>query len=328
MMGADIHIYCSGDNPTSDELRVAFPNWKAEECSDATALIVVRVGTFPVAGCCIWITDEFPQINNRRVGRIGCFAADGAEHAHCALSYACEELKKHGAQMAVGPLNGTTWRSYRFVTSHSDEPPFFLEPTNPPELPRWWFEAGFSTLATYFSASVPDLGVEDPRLGRTRARLQDEGVVIRALHSDDFRGDLQRIYQISLECFSSNFLYTPTVWESFAALYERIRPHVIPELVRIAEINNDPVGYVFAIPNLVDAQSARECVIVKTVAVLPGRRTAGLGNVLVADIHQTARRLGFTRAIHALMHQSNNSLNLSGRYGKAFREYQILSRPI
>ena len=103
-----------------------------------------------------------------------------------------------------------------------------------------------------------------------------------------------------------------------------------PELVIIADCANEPVGYVFAIPNL--AQAARgeavDTAVLKTVAVLPGRMSAGLGGVLVARCQQAARSLGFRRVIHALMHENNNSLNLSGHYATLFRRYTLYSRPL
>jgi hypothetical protein len=55
---------------------------------------------------------------------------------------------------------------------------------------------------------------------------------------------------------------------------------------------------------------------------------AGLGNVLVARCQQAARALGFRRAIHALMHESNNSRNLSAHYAKPFRRYTIFARDL
>jgi predicted N-acetyltransferase YhbS len=100
--------------------------------------------------------------------------------------------------------------------------------------------------------------------------------------------------------------------------------------VIFAEHEGRTVGFVFGIPNLAQAQrgQAIDTVVVKTVAVLPGRTYAGLGNVLVAHCQQAARKLGFRRVIHALMHESNNSLNLSGHYAKPFRRYTLYSHPL
>ena len=33
--------------------------------------------------------------------------------------------------MAVGPMDGSTWRRYRFITERGAEPAFFLETYNP-----------------------------------------------------------------------------------------------------------------------------------------------------------------------------------------------------
>ncbi len=103
---------------------------------------------------------------------------------------------------------------------------------------------------------------------------------------------------------------------------------VRPELVLLAEHAGQPVGYVFTVPDY--AQAARgekvTTVIVKTLAVLPGRQHAGLGAWLLAEVHAAARGLGFTRAIHALMHETNKSRNLSAHYAKTIRRYTLFSK--
>lgn len=71
-----------------------------------------------------------------------------------------------------------------------------------------------------------------------------------------------------------------------------------------------------------------DTVIIKTVAVLPGRAYAGLGNVLVARVQAIAYALGYRRAIHALMHDSNNSRNLSDRYARSIRRYTLYARKL
>jgi hypothetical protein len=69
-----------------------------------------------------------------------------------------------------------------------------------------------------------------------------------------------------------------------------------------------------------------DTVILKTVAVLPGRACAGLGNLLVAKVQAIAAQLGYTRAIHALIHDGNPSRNLSSRYAVPIRRYTLFSK--
>jgi hypothetical protein len=66
--------------------------------------------------------------------------------------------------------------------------------------------------------------------------------------------------------------------------------------------------------------------IMKTLAVLPGRRSAGLGGLLLFRSYQAAREQGLGRAIHALMHDANVSRNLNREHTRTLRRYTLYSR--
>ncbi len=291
-------------------------------------LVVVR-DEIVVARCSLWWTMT-PPLPGETPGLIGHFAAADEIAALELLQAAGDQLRRFGCTRAVGPMDGNTWRRYRLLTERGAEPTFFLEPDNPDAWPQWFAAARFSQLATYFSGLNDDLSVTDPRLPRTWARLEAAGVRLRPLNPLDFVAELQRIYTVSAVSFQENFLYTPIGAAEFVAQYEAIRPHVRPELVLLAEREGEPVGFVFGIPDLAQAQRGQtvDTVVLKTVAVLPGRAQAGLGNVLVARCQEAARALGFRRVIHALMHESNNSLNLSGHNAKPFRRYALFARDL
>jgi GNAT superfamily N-acetyltransferase len=108
------------------------------------------------------------------------------------------------------------------------------------------------------------------------------------------------------------------------------RALVVPELVLVAEHEGRPVGFAFSVPDhLEGARTGRaSTVIVKTVAVLPGRLTAGLGALLTEETHHRAARLGMMRAVHALMHEHNASLVISRRQGAVMRRYTLFHRAL
>jgi len=280
------------------------------------------------AGVSLWWT-QAPPLEGERTGVIGRFSASTETEASAVLARACDELKARGCTLAIGPMNGNTWRSYRLVTEAGDEPPFLLEPENPPEWPAWWRAAGFGPLAEYYSSATEDLATRDARVDGVAARMRAAGITVRALDMGKFEEELAGIYEVSVVSFQSNYLYTPLPREAFLAQYRAIQARVRPELVLIAEdANGRPAGYVFAVPD--HAQAARgeaaTTAIVKTLAVLPGRRHAGLGAWLLAEAHGAARQLGFTRVIHALMHETNKSRNLSAHYAKTIRRYTLFSK--
>jgi GNAT superfamily N-acetyltransferase len=276
----------------------------------------------------LWWT-SVPEVAGQRLGVIGHYVSVDDIAAAELLARCADELRAKGCRLAVGPMDGNTWRRYRFVTERGSEPAFLMEPDNPESYPVQWTRAGFRPLATYFSALADDLTRDDPQVTRAWQRFHERGVRIRAMDSAHFEEELRRIYALSTRSFVSNLLYTPISEAEFIAQYSAIREHVVPELVLMAELNGELLGYLFAVPNWVEASRGRvSTVIVKTVAVLPERRCAGLGTVLVQEAHRVARERGFTRAIHALMHESNNSLNLSARYAKPFRRYALYSKPL
>ena len=288
---------------------------------------VVLQGEHAVARCSAWWT-ETPQIPGEKMGAVGHYAATDEQSGMTLLEHVCGELRQAGCSLAVGPMDGNTWRSYRFVTERGSEPAFFLEPNQPASWPKHFENSGFAPLAHYTSAINPDLTLVDERIERARQRLLNAGVAIRNFRAEEYDAELRRIYEVSAVSFRDNYLYTPLPEDLFIAQYMRIRERVKPELIMIAEHEERPVGYVFGLPDWLQKSRGEEMnrLIVKTVAILPGKTFGGLGNVLVSDCQQRGRELGFQSAIHALMHESNNSRNLSGRYAQTMRRYTLYFR--
>lgn len=272
--------------------------------------------------------DAVPQLSGERLGLIGHYAAANAQSGAFALDHACRELAERGCTLAVGPMDGSTWHRYRLLTVRGGEPPFFLELDNPDDWPSHFTSSGFDSLAHYFSSLNADLVQRDPRVPRAQARLETAGITIRPLDLNNFDDDLRRIFAVAEVSFRPNFLYTPISEEAFLALYQPLREYVHPELVLIAEQEGRPVGFLFATPDWLQAQrrQAIDTAIVKTVAVLPDRTYAGLGAVLGDLCHQRCVGLGYRRAIHALMHENNVSLNLSHRTGTPIRRYALYAK--
>jgi GNAT superfamily N-acetyltransferase len=279
------------------------------------------------ARCSLWWKNA-PAYQQHRVGVIGHYAAANDEAAAALLSEVEECLREAGCTLAVGPMNGNTWRSYRFVTEAGDQPAFFLEPANPAEWPAQFEKAGFSSLASYFSALNPDLSRPDARSDVAEKRMAEAGVKIRPSQSD-VRNELAAIYSVSKISFTQNFLYTEIPEAEFVTMYEPVLPMARPELILLAERDGECVGYVFAVPDF--AQAARgplDTFIIKTVAILPRPELRGLGTLLVARAHAAGRDLGFRRCIHALMFENNISLNISRHYATVMRKYTLYSKEL
>ena len=305
---------------------------------DRTALMAVSVDEHllavddadcVMARCSLWYRGT-PQLSDEATGLIGHYAAADAAAGEALLAEAVLRIKKAGAAVVIGPIDGNTWRPYRLITERGDRPAFFLEPDHSEDWPGHFERAGFSSLATYFSAEVHDLTVRQPKYVALEQRLIDSGMTIRTIDPKRFEEELTRVHELSLLAFANNYLYTPIDCESFLAMYTPIRERLVPELVMLAENHGELLGYVFGVPDLLQAQRGErvDTAIIKTLAVRPGRAAAGLGGLLMERSHLAAHAMGMTRAIHALMHETNKSLSLSSHYGKPFRRYTLFSRRV
>ncbi len=271
-----------------------------------------------------------PLVSGERLGVIGHFRAANTADASAVtavLDAACRTLKDAGCTLVIGPMDGNTWRSYRFLTWRGTEPRFAFEPDQPDTWPAWWQRAGFAAHEQYWSALVTKLDGHDARLDAAGARLTSAGVTIREIDLATFDEELPRIYAISEIAFRDNVLYTPLPQAEFLAMYKQVRPLLRPGLSFIAERAGAPVGFVFALPDLEQAKrgAAVDTVVIKTLAVLPGRELAGLGKLLLERCQHAAHAAGFRRAIHALMHDGNASRNL-GDDAVEIRRYTLFAR--
>lgn len=275
------------------------------------------------ARCALWWRGT-PAYQGRRVGAVGEFSAPSRETGARLLRFACEQLAAEGCEHVFGPMDGNTWCSYRLVIEGGEAPPFFLEPANPPYYRACFEDAGFREAATYCSSVQPALGYPECFLERLTRRALAGGIQIRALDPAHAERDLCAMYDIALSAFQDSFLFTPIGREEFLRRHRPLLPQVRPELVLIAEREAQPVAFAFGIPDLLERDGAT--VIVKTVAARPGMVNAGLAHLLIAHGARTAAALGYRRAIHALMHESNASLRWSGRHARVFRRYALFAR--
>ncbi len=282
------------------------------------------------ARCSLWWT-AVPPRPRCRLGAIGHYTAHNDDAATTLLQDACRRFVAKGCNYAVGPLDGSTWRSYRFVTDPGNEPPFFLEPVNPPEYPEQFLSAGFDSFAEYISARRAGPVIADPRAEEADRRLENLGVAIRPLDVTRLEEELRVIYRASLIIFRDNVLYSPIPEEEFLALYQPILPMAQPDTFLLAEREGELVGFVFGIPDYLQAQRGEQVdtLIIKTLARLPEREYAGLGAVLLRRCETIgAEQLGYHRSIHALMHMNNASITLSKRSAKAIRGYTLFGKDL
>jgi hypothetical protein len=260
-----------------------------------------------------------PTWNNQNAGLIGHYSASDPESGLHVLQEACRLLRAQGLAHALGPINGSTWFSYRLVTDSSQAPPFLLEPHTPAAYVDYWKAAGFEPVLHYRSGLCTAY-TPSPKAAVLAERF--EHMIEPPNNIETALGDL---YTLSLEAFAENPLYTPISKSAFDALYKPLLQSIPLDWLWLAK---DPgsagqlAGFGFAYPDPGGA------LVIKTVAVRPGRAYAGLGRYLTERYHAQAFGKGFKQVVHALMHESNASINLASRYGSVMRRYAVFGKQL
>jgi hypothetical protein len=227
--------------------------------------------------------------------------------------------KNEGFGALIGPMDGSTWHKYRLIWESDDSPSFMMEPTSGIHDLTAFEKAGFASISQYVS-SIADLTDTF-----AAAPLQVPGISIENWDGQDGEMLIRHLFEISSQSFANNRFYTPISFDAFLGIYRPILPFIQKEHVLFARGGDGQIkGFLFGTPNFLD-QSNQRSVILKTYA----SNIRGVGHMLADSYHRRALDMGFSRVIHALMHESNISKDRSEKHkSRIFRKYALMGKRI
>lgn len=303
----------------------------SETTDNATSFLAVK-NEMPMARLSCLLVDDIERVDTP-CGIIGNYEAAEKEAGIALLKEAKKHFAGSNAKVVIGPMNGSSWGSYRLLMPKAPDdpifdPPHFLgEPQNPPDYPSHYFESGFSIADQYESRIVHDLSRREEKgkaLARKMERLQ---ITLSPMDMEHYEKQLNELFIFSTKTFAKNPYYRAIDFTEFKTLYEGIKPYLDADFVLLARDKNQKlVGFIFAYPDMLSLQSGKpQRLVFKTLAASENMRASGLGLFLVDTLHSKAHQKGYKSVIHALMHSDNNSLKLSlkGIPSELFNRYAL-----
>jgi len=272
-----------------------------------------------------------PQLKyeNKNVVCVGNFECiNDVNVANEILNYSQKLAKdKLNANYVIGPMNGSTWDNYRYSASN-DTPLFFLEPEHHLYYNNLFVKNGFALISKYISSIDKQMHCNAPEILQREKQLIEQGVSFNKIDLNDYENELKKIYQLSVDAFKSNFLYTPISWETFKAKYISISKFINPEYVIIAhDMHKNAIGFIFCIDDLYNR--TEKSLIIKTLARVNKKEYSGLGNVLGDYVIRNAVNNNYKSIIHAFMIEHAASSKLSVNYaGEIFKNYTLYGKSI
>lgn len=234
-----------------------------------------------------------------------------------------EEIRKFTAQyknhLIIGPVNGTTWDSYRLVKPPI-QPYFFLDVIHPGYYYDLFSLTGWSPIESYISTEGEIYQVNVDEVLSIGKRYEEKGISILPLDMSQFEKEVKSIFELCLISFKSNVLYSPISWEEFYDKYQKVKPFIHSDYVYVAKDKGKTIGFIFSIPDIFSREKKR--LIIKTLAIDPSPKYKGLGSFLTRFLYVHAQHQ-FSHMIHALMHNSNKSAFILAKNHHIIQHYDL-----
>ncbi|WP_421980671.1 hypothetical protein [Roseibium sp.] len=255
---------------------------------------------------------DVPAWKGLRTAAVGTAAFDDAESGAAFLEEACDTLRGEGFEAVVGPMDGSTWGTYRLQTWSDGSPAFLMEPAGGPEDLAAYERAGFKIAELHVSATAAP--------GSRGFAERVRGVSVESWNGRDPEALLSGAHALVMEGFRTTPFFTPVPEAMFLERYAPLLAHADPRFIlRALDHDGNLRGLTLAFPD----PMRQGAIVLKTyVGTVPGA-----GRAMADRIHALAGELGFREVVHALMRSGIASEAQSRKFGgTVFRRYALMGR--
>jgi hypothetical protein len=205
----------------------------------------------PVGRISAQVDQEVLQHMGPGIGQWGMFEAADAEVAAELISRAEDFLRGRRMSVAQGPYSISIWDEPGLLVKGHDHPPTVMMGHNRPEYQAWIETAGYRGVKDLYTY---DLGItgDFPPLVR---RIIDSGerngrIRIRKVSKARFEEEAALILGILNDAWSDNWGFVPLSADEIAYAGKKLKPIVYEDLIRVAEVDGEPVAFMMTLPDL------------------------------------------------------------------------------
>lgn len=184
-------------------------------------------------------------------GNWGLFEAEDAAVAAALIARAEEALRAKGMTRSMGPISLAMWDEPGLLVEGFQQPPVVMMGFNSPDYAAWIEAAGYAgvqDLLTY------DLPIDDgfPELTNRIVAMGERSDRIRIRKVDKSRFDEEAALLLSIlnDAWSDNWGFVPFTDAEIAYAGKKLKPIVYEDLIRVAEVDGEPVAFMMTIPDL------------------------------------------------------------------------------
>ena len=172
-----------------------------------------------------------------------------------ALANAAETwLKAHGAKRILGPFSFSSNEESGLLVDGSDATPMLMMPYHLPYQGKLIEACGFTKAKDLLAYTVDKATYHAVGSNRMLDKVQSDGRIrLRALDMKNYKADLAALLAVFNDAWSENWEMVPFAQSEIEAAAASMKPLIDPDLVVIAEIDNEVAGMLVCLPNLLEA---------------------------------------------------------------------------
>ncbi|HCL00047.1 MAG TPA: N-acetyltransferase [Candidatus Marinimicrobia bacterium] len=195
------------------------------------------------------------KVYNDGVGFFGFFEAiNDRETAHALFEKAAAWLKKQGLKYIRGPENYSQNETAGLLIDAFDQPPVIEMTYNPPYYIDLIESAGFKKKMDLYAYSIKDVNDIPNRLARAVKKIRKSAdFTVREINMKKLDEDVKRVKLVYNAAWAENWGAVPLTDNEIEDLKNNLKPVIIPDMALIAEIDGNPVGVSFTIPDINEA---------------------------------------------------------------------------
>jgi hypothetical protein len=184
-------------------------------------------------------------------GMWGFLEAEDAATTATLIAAAEDWLRARGMTKSMGPFSFSYWDEVGLLVEGHDHPPTVMMAYNDASYQAWVEATGYRgvedlfTYALVINEGFPELTNRIVASGERNTRIK-----IRHVDKSRFDEEAALIIGILNDAWSDNWGFVPFTPAEIAYAGKKLKPLVYEDLIRIAEIDGEPVAFMMTIPNM------------------------------------------------------------------------------
>jgi hypothetical protein len=181
----------------------------------------------------------------------GFYEAESAEIGNALLDQAEKWLRAKKMTRMLGPISFAMWDEPGLLIQGHDVPPTVMMGFNSAAYQAWVEAAGHEKVEDLYTFGL-QIDQPLPDLANRVAAMAEKGgkIHVRRVNKRKFDQEAALILSILNDAWSDNWGFVPFTPAEVAYAGKKLKPIVFEDLIRVAEIDGEPVAFMMTVPDL------------------------------------------------------------------------------